>query len=128
MLRYKLFQIDYLSPQCGKIIASLLLYYCKLDEAWNRNAEKLRDDLHAQDFDLKLIGYASKMKIMLNQDFVDKVPPIAGRNIIYRQVENSFTSAQCGNKRANAGRSGALKVTAASKGDLLELYCDNGNF
>lgn len=125
VLRHKLFQIDYLSTQSGKIITSLL-YHRKLDEAWQRNAEQLRDDLRAQAFDLQLIGRASKMKIMLDQDFVDEVLPIAGRNIIYRQMENSFT-------QPNAAISmqmleWALKVTADLKGGLLELYCGNGNF
>ncbi|NIG62442.1 MAG: tRNA (uridine(54)-C5)-methyltransferase TrmA [Serratia symbiotica] len=125
VLRYKLFQIDYLSTQSGKIIASLL-YHRKLDESWQRNAEQLREDLRAQGIDLQLIGRASKMKIMLYQDFVDEVLPIAGRDIIYRQVENSFTQS---NTAINVQMlEWALKVTAYSKGDLLELYCGNGNF
>jgi len=125
MLRHKLFQIDYLSTQSGKIIASLL-YHRKLDEAWQQNAEQLRADLRAQGFDLQLIGRASKMKIMLDQDFVKEVLSIAGRDIIYRQVENSFTQP---NAAINVQMlEWALKVTADSKGDLLELYCGNGNF
>lgn len=125
ILRRKLFQIDYLSTRSGKIIASLL-YHRKLDEAWQQQAEKLRDSLRAQGFDLQLIGRASKMKIMLDQDYVDEVLPVAGRDMIYRQVENSFT-------QPNAAMNiqmleWALDVTAGSKGDLLELYCGNGNF
>ncbi len=46
--------------------------------------------------------------------------------MIYRQVENSFT-------QPNAAMNiqmleWALDVTKGSKGDLLELYCGNGNF
>lgn len=125
VLRHKLFQIDYLSTQSGKIIASLL-YHRKLDKTWQRNAEQLRNNLRAEGFDLQLIGRTSKMKIMLDQDAVDEVLPIAGRNIIYRQVENSFTQP---NAAINVQMlEWALKVTADSKGDLLELYCGNGNF
>jgi tRNA (uracil-5-)-methyltransferase len=125
VLRYKLFQINYLSTQRGKIIASLL-YHRKLDETWQQNAEQLRDDLRAQGFDLQLICRASKMKIMLDQDVVDEILPIAGRDIIYRQVENSFTQP---NAAINVQMlEWALKVTVGSKGDLLELYCGNGNF
>ncbi len=61
ILRHKLFQIDYLSTQSGKIIASLL-YHRKLDDVWQQRAEQLRDELRAQGFDLQLIGRASKTK------------------------------------------------------------------
>ena len=40
---------------------------------------------------MQLIGRASKQKICLEQDFVDEVLPVKGRNYVYRQVENSFT-------------------------------------
>ncbi|MFI8417791.1 tRNA (uridine(54)-C5)-methyltransferase TrmA [Serratia sp. NPDC078593] len=125
ILRHKLFQIDYLSTQSGKIIASLL-YHRKLDEEWRQHAVKLRDDLRAQGFDLQLIGRASKMKITLDHDYIDEVLTVAGREIIYRQVENSFT-------QPNAAMNihmleWALDVTQHAKGDLLELYCGNGNF
>ncbi|SQJ31736.1 tRNA (uracil(54)-C(5))-methyltransferase [Serratia rubidaea] len=125
ILRRKLFQIDYLSTQSGKIIASLL-YHRKLDEEWRQHAEQLRDALRAQGFDLHLIGRASKMKMMLDQDYVDEVLPVAGRDMIYRQVENSFTQP---NAAMNVQMlEWALDVTAGAKGDLLELYCGNGNF
>ncbi|WP_337263202.1 MULTISPECIES: tRNA (uridine(54)-C5)-methyltransferase TrmA [unclassified Serratia (in: enterobacteria)] len=125
VLRHKLFQIDYLSTQSGKIIASLL-YHRKLDEQWLQDAAALRDALRAQGFDVQLIGRASKMKIMLDQDYVDEVLPVAGRDMIYRQVENSFTQP---NATMNVHMlEWALDVTQDSQGDLLELYCGNGNF
>lgn len=125
VLRHKLFQIDYLATQSGKIIASLL-YHRKLDEQWQQDAAALRDALRAQGFDVQLIGRASKMKIMLDQDYVDEVLPVAGRDMIYRQVENSFTQP---NATMNVHMlEWALDVTQDSQGDLLELYCGNGNF
>ncbi|EFE97053.1 tRNA (uridine(54)-C5)-methyltransferase TrmA [Serratia odorifera] len=125
VLRRKLFQIDYLSTRSGKIIASLL-YHRKLDDEWQRHAEQLRDDLRAQGFDLQLIGRASKMKITLDHDYIDEVLPVAGRDMIYRQVENSFTQP---NAAINVAMlEWALDVTRHAKGDLLELYCGNGNF
>lgn len=125
VLRHRLFQIDYLSTQSGKIIASLL-YHRQLDEQWQRDAEVLRDQLRRQGFDVQLIGRASKMKIVLDHDYVDEVLPVAGRDIIYRQVENSFTQP---NAAINIQMlEWALDVTQNSKGDLLELYCGNGNF
>lgn len=124
-LRHKLFQIDYLSTQSGQIMASLL-YHRKLDQQWQQEATALRDVLRAQGFDLHLIGRAAKIKIMLDQDHIDEVLPVAGRHMIYRQVENSFTQP---NAAINIHMlEWALDVTQGSKGDLLELYCGNGNF
>lgn len=125
VLRYKLFQIDYLSTQSGKIIASLL-YHRKLDEEWQQHAIALRDRLRAQGFELQLIGRAAKMKITLDHDYVDECLSVAGRNLIYRQVENSFTQP---NAAVNVKMlEWALDVTQGAQGDLLELYCGNGNF
>lgn len=89
-------------------------------------AETLRDALRAQNLNVHLIGRATKTKIELDQDYIDERLPVAGKEMIYRQVENSFT-------QPNAAMNiqmleWALDATKASKGDLLELYCGNGNF
>lgn len=125
ILRHKLFQIDYLSTRSDQIIVSLL-YHRTLDDAWTQAAEALRDTLRAQGFALQLIGRASKTKICLDQDWVDEVLPVAGRPMIYRQVENSFTQP---NAAINIQMlEWALDSTQGATGDLLELYCGNGNF
>ena len=125
ILRLKLFQIDYLSTQSGQIVVSLL-YHRKLDEEWQQAAEQLRDMLRAEGFQLHLIGRATKTKICLDQDFVDECLKVDGRDMIYRQVENSFTQP---NAAMNVKMlEWALDTTRNSKGDLLELYCGNGNF
>ncbi|WP_437614349.1 tRNA (uridine(54)-C5)-methyltransferase TrmA [Erwinia sp. V71] len=124
-LRHKLFQIDYLSTLSNQVVVSLL-YHSALTEEWQQEAEVLRDALRAEGFDLHLIGRATKTKICLDQDFIDERLPVGGRELIYRQVENSFT-------QPNAAMNiqmleWALDVTKESQGDLLELYCGNGNF
>ncbi|QPG27283.1 tRNA (uridine(54)-C5)-methyltransferase TrmA [Pantoea sp. SM3640] len=124
-LRHKFFQIDYLSTMSNQIVISLL-YHRKLDDEWLQAAAALRDQLRAEGLDVQLIGRATKTKICLDRDFVDECLPVAGREIIYRQVENSFT-------QPNAAMNiqmleWALDVTQDSQGDLLELYCGNGNF
>ena len=125
VLRHKLFQIDYLSTLSEKIIVSLL-YHKQLDESWQQQAETLRHDLQQQGFELQLIGRASKQKICLAQDYIDEVLEIDGCDYIYRQVENSFTqpNAAINIKMIEWARS----CTRNSQGDLLELYCGNGNF
>ncbi|MGL5324935.1 MAG: tRNA (uridine(54)-C5)-methyltransferase TrmA, partial [Aeromonas sp.] len=90
VLRRKLFQIDYLSTQSGQIIVSLL-YHRKLEAEWQQAAEALQADLRAKGFELQLIGRAHKQKICLGDDFVIEQLNVAGRQLIYKQVENSFT-------------------------------------
>ncbi len=125
VLRNKLFQIDYLATRSGKIIASML-YHRPLDDEWRQHAIALRDQLRKAGFDLQLIGRASRLKILLDQEGVDEILPVAGREIIYRQVENSFTQP---NAAINVHMlEWATRITVSSQGDLLELYCGNGNF
>ncbi|MBN6367240.1 MULTISPECIES: tRNA (uridine(54)-C5)-methyltransferase TrmA [Providencia] len=125
LLRHKLFQIDYLSTLSNKLIVSLL-YHKKLGEEWIDEAKALKAALVEQGFDVQLIGRASKTKIMLDNDYVDEVLPVMGKNMVYRQVENSFTqpNAQVNIKMLEW----AIESTQNSTGDLLELYCGNGNF
>ncbi|MFU2078812.1 tRNA (uridine(54)-C5)-methyltransferase TrmA [Avibacterium endocarditidis] len=125
ILKHRLFQIDYLSTLSNKIIVSLL-YHKVLDEQWQQAAVALRQTLQQQGFDVQIIGRASKQKICLDQDYVDEILPVNGKEYIYRQVENSFT-------QPNAVVNGkmlqwAIDCTQNSQGDLLELYCGNGNF
>ncbi|CAQ86316.1 MULTISPECIES: tRNA (uridine(54)-C5)-methyltransferase TrmA [Photorhabdus] len=124
-LRHKLFQIDYLSTCSNKILVSLL-YHKKLGDEWTQQALKLRNELRNKGFDVELIGRAAKTKIMLDHDYIDEVLSVAGREMIYRQVENSFTQP---NASVNIHMlEWAIDITKGSKGDLLELYCGNGNF
>ncbi len=125
VLRHKLFQIDYLATRSGEAIISLL-YHRKLDDEWKSQATALRDALRAKGFNLHIIGRATKTKITLDQDYIDEVLPVAGRDMVYRQVENSFTQP---NAEVNIHMlEWALDITQGAQGDLLELYCGNGNF
>ncbi|WP_233112766.1 tRNA (uridine(54)-C5)-methyltransferase TrmA [Aggregatibacter actinomycetemcomitans] len=125
VLHHKLFQIDYLSTQSGQIIVSLL-YHKTLDDAWQTAAQTLRTQLQQQGFNVQLIGRASKQKICLEQDYVDEILSVHGKQYIYRQVENSFTQP---NAAVNSKMlEWAVDCTRNSHGDLLELYCGNGNF
>jgi len=90
VLRRKLFQIDYLSTQSGQLCVSLL-YHRKLEAEWQQAAEALQADLRAKGFELQLIGRAHKQKICLGDDFVIERLTVQGRELVYKQVENSFT-------------------------------------
>ncbi len=126
VLRQKLFQIDYLTTLSNRGRSCR----CCIIKSWTmprrEQAEALRDALRAQGLNVHLIGRATKTKIELDQDYIDERLPVGGREMIYRQVENSFT-------QPNAAMNiqmleWALDVTKGATGDLLELYCGNGNF
>ncbi|GAL16264.1 tRNA (uracil54-C5-)-methyltransferase [Vibrio astriarenae] len=124
-LRRKLFQVDFLSTLSGEILVSLL-YHRQLDEAWIEEAKALKQRLNDEGFNLNLIGRARKMKIVLDQDYVVEKLSVNGDTYIYQQVENSFT--QPNGKVAEKMLEWAVDCTQNSQGDLLELYCGNGNF
>lgn len=124
-LTRKLFQIDYLSTLNGQIAVSML-YHKPLTDEWIVQAKRLKQRLIGYGFDLQLIGRATKQKIALDCDYVEEILSVDGRNYHYRQVENSFT--QPNGKMNIKMLEWARNCTASSQGDLLELYCGNGNF
>ena len=125
VLRGKLFQLDYLTTLSGEAVITLI-YHRPLDEEWRAAAAELRDDLRKQGFNVDLIGRATKTKICLDRDYADERLEVAGREMIYRQIENSFTQP---NAAVNIRMlEWALSATEGAQGDLLELYCGNGNF
>ncbi|MDX1303991.1 tRNA (uridine(54)-C5)-methyltransferase TrmA [Photobacterium sp.] len=124
-LRHKLFQVDFLSTLSGEILVSLL-YHRQLDEAWEAEAKALKLRLNDEGFNLNVIGRARKMKIIIDRDFVIEKLNVFDQSLTYKQVENSFT--QPNGEVAQKMLEWAVDCTQDSKGDLLELYCGNGNF
>lgn len=124
-LRRKLFQVDFLSTLSGEVLVSLL-YHRQLDEEWITQAKALKQRLNDEGFNLNLIGRARKMKVVLDRDFVIEKLNVHGQSYIYQQVENSFT--QPNGTVAQKMLEWAVDCTQESQGDLLELYCGNGNF
>lgn len=125
VLRNRLFQVDYLSSLSGQILVSML-YHKKLDDEWVEQAKQLKQRLIRQGFDVQIIGRATKQKIAIESDYLEEILWIDGKAYFYRQVENSFTqpNAKINIKMLEWARS----CTKDSQGDLLELYCGNGNF
>lgn len=124
-LRRKLFQVDFLSTLSGEILVSLL-YHRQLDDEWKENAQTLKENLVSQGYQLNLIGRARKMKIILDRDYVVEKLSVHGQPYLYQQVENSFTQPNA--TVAEKMLEWAVDCTRDSQGDLLELYCGNGNF
>mgnify|MGYP000085157058 CR=1 FL=1 len=122
-LRRKLFQIDYLSTLSGEILVSLL-YHKQLDEDWIAEAKALKEKLSKQ-IKIDIVGRARKQKVVLDRDYVIEKLNVDGKEYIYKQVENSFTQPNavvCEHMLSWA------KNAIDYQGDLLELYCGNGNF
>ncbi|MFT4997093.1 MAG: tRNA (uracil-5-)-methyltransferase [Flavobacteriales bacterium] len=119
-LRRKLFQVEFLSTTNGDMLVSLL-YHKRLDENWSIEATKLSDALQ-----VKIIGRARKQKFVIGDDFVTENLIIDQREYKYRQFENAFTQP---NAAINIEMiNWTLSCCDNISGDLLELYCGNGNF
>ncbi len=132
VLKRKLFQIDFLSTSTDELLISLI-YHKILDTNWEKEAQFLMEDLQrllkekcGRRVVVKIIGRARKQKFVLVDDFVVEKFDCGGQDIFYKQVENSFT--QPNYEIAQKMLSWALEKTKESRGDLLEMYCGNGNF
>lgn len=125
ILRKKLFQIDYLSSLTGDVLVSLI-YHKKLDDSWLCEAQKLSKKLG-----VKIVGRSRKQKLSLSDDFIIEKMQVANKELILKQIENSFTqpNAEIAQKMLNwiyaktQSMSDKLKNT-----DLLELYSGNSFF
>ncbi|MDO4640222.1 MAG: tRNA (uridine(54)-C5)-methyltransferase TrmA [Neisseria sp.] len=120
VLKNRLYQCEFLNTLSGDMLVSLI-YHKKLDESWRSAAESLQQKLG-----IFIIGRSRGQKIVLTQDFVTERLIIGQQTFVYRQIEGSFT-------QPNAVVCGKMLEWACSAaqgldGDLLELYCGNGNF
>ncbi|MFV0477472.1 MAG: tRNA (uridine(54)-C5)-methyltransferase TrmA [Parahaliea sp.] len=129
VLRRKLFQVEFLSTQTGDTLITLV-YHRKLDDVWTARAKAL-----AQEFDVALVGRSRKQKIVIGRDYVTECLDVAGRSYYYRQYEQAFSqpNAQVNIQMlewalACADIHSNKSVKDTNNGDLLELYCGNGNF
>jgi tRNA (uracil-5-)-methyltransferase len=119
-LRRKLFQVEFLSTLAGDTLLTLV-YHRKLDDAWEAQARLLQDEL-----DIGIVGRSRRQKIVLRRDYVVEQLPVAGRTWRYRQYEQAFSQPNAGvNCRMIEW---TLQQAESLTGNLLELYCGNGNF
>lgn len=119
-LRHRLFQVEFLTTQTGDALVTLL-YHRKLDDTWEARARHWQEQWQAA-----VIGRARKQRRVLSRDYVNETLNIAGRDYHFRQYENSFTQPNAGVCEQMV--TWAKEHSRGSAGDLLELYCGNGNF
>jgi len=124
ILRQRLFQVDFLATLSGEVLISLL-YHKQLDEQWIEQAQQLKVRLSVI-APVDIIGRARKQKVILNKDYVMETLTVGDKQFHYQQVENSFTQP---NAKVNEKMLlWAQQATTDTGGDLIELYCGNGNF
>lgn len=120
VLRRRLFRIDFLATLSGELLITLI-YHRKLDTDWEAAARSL-----AAEFNAQIIGRSRGQKVVLERDWLLESFEFRGRQLHYRQVEGSFTQPNGDINRQMLGW--ACDRAQGIGGNLLELYCGNGNF
>ena len=120
VLKNRLYQCEFLSASTGEVLLTLI-YHKKLDDEWRRAAEDLQRELG-----VFLIGRSRGQKIVLSQDFVTEKLDVMGSEFRYRQYEGTFTQPNA--RVCEKMLAWACSQAQGADGDLLELYCGNGNF
>lgn len=120
LLKHKLYQADFLTTRSGEALITLI-YHKNLDESWRSKACQLKEKLG-----IHLVGRSKGQRIVLDQDYVTENFIVDGHNYSYQQVESSFTQPNA--TICEAMLNWAVTNSKYIAGDLLELYCGNGNF
>lgn len=119
-LRRKLFQVEFLTSLSGEALITMI-YHRALGDEWEALARTLQQTLG-----VSIIGRSRKQRIVLDKDYVIESLTVGERVLEYQQVENSFTQPNA--VVCEKMLSWAVDVTQGIGGDLVELYCGNGNF
>jgi tRNA (uracil-5-)-methyltransferase len=119
-LSRKCFSAEFLTTSSGEVLITLI-YHRPLDSEWEAEARALQQQLGAG-----IIGRSRKQKVVLDKDYVTEQLNVDGRQYSYQQVESGFTQPNAGINTQML--EWASQQLAGSCGDLLELYCGNGNF
>jgi len=120
ILKHRLFQLEYLNTLSGDMLVTFI-YHRQLDDTWIEEAKRIKEK-----YNIHIIGRAKKMRILLDQDHVLETLNIEGKSLKYKQIEGGFT--QPNGEMNEKMLTWARDCVDGNKGDLLELYCGNGNF
>ena len=120
ILRKRLFCTEFLTTLSGDALITLI-YHKPLDDTWEQEARALQEALG-----VPILGRSRKQKLVLDRDYVIEKLDIDGRTYQYKQVEGSFT--QPNGEICRSMIQWARSCCEDASGDLLELYCGNGNF
>ncbi len=120
-LRFKLYEIDFLSNSKGELIITLI-YHKKVDESITEDIKKLKEKFKNADFIVRKKG----RKYVFDKNYLIEELNIDSKTYKYKIIENTFSQP---NRQMNEKMiEWAMKNSVDLKGDLVELYCGNGNF
>jgi len=130
VLKNKLYQVNFHTTQSGDAMVTMI-YHKELKKPWINAASALRSKLKAACPSLavelpQLIGRSRKQKVEIEHSYVTEQMTVGGKALQYMQVEGAFSQPNGGMCQQMLGW--AHTVTLGSEGDLVELYCGNGNF
>jgi len=119
-LKDNLFQTNFQATLSGELMITLI-YHRLLDTEWEAAAREL-----AAAMNIQLIGRSRNQAIVIGRDWVLEEFELNGRRLRYQQVEGAFSQPNGEVNRQMLGW--ACQQASGLGGDLLELYCGNGNF
>ncbi len=120
-LRFKLYEIDFLSNSKRELIVTLI-YHKKIDEKIAEDIKKLKEKFPEIDFIIRKKG----RKFVFDKNYLIEELKINDKIYKYKIIENTFSQP---NREINRKMiEWVLQNTKDLKGDLVELYCGNGNF
>ncbi len=118
--RKKCFQVEFLCTLTGDTLVSLI-YHKRLDDEWIEAMTPIKEQLG-----INIVGRSRKQKIVLDRDYVNESLSVNNQMFHYKQIEGGFS--QPNGKICEQMLAWAVDNSREFSGDLLELYCGNGNF
>lgn len=124
-LSRRLFQVEFLTTTQDEALITLI-YHRPINERWLEKARELETQLGAY-----VIGRSRKQKLICSQDYL--IERFSLESLAHSQSEFSYQQIETGFTQPNAAicrdmLNWAVIQTKDIGGDLLELYCGNGNF
>lgn len=120
VLRQRLFQVEFLTTLSGEALVTMV-YHKKLKEDWLAAAQRVHEELN-----IAIVGRSRGQKEVIGRDFVVETLQVGDKPFHYQQVEASFTQPNA--RVCEKMLTWAVEKSRSFGGDLVELYCGNGNF
>lgn len=120
VLRKKLFQIEFLTTLTQDVVVTFI-YHAPIEAAWISIMQPLGERLG-----INIVGRSRKQKVVLGRDFVNEQLQVNDKVFSYQQNEGCFSQPNA--KVCEAMLAWMVNRSRHNGGDLLELYCGNGNF
>lgn len=120
VLKNRWYAVEFLATLSGEMLVTMI-YHKKLDAEWEAAARALQEQLG-----VRIVGRSRRQKLVLTQDFVTETLRVGNQDFRYRQIEGGFTQPNA--RVCEKMLAWACDSAAGLGGDMLELYCGNGNF